>query len=793
MAFMSNGSDKFCGREYHKYLYLIAAVAVAILIGGYWYNEFQGKPTVVRQGGPVVTGVPAAQPRNVAAAFPVQPAGDPNVFNRPQGFAAVVKALMPSVVNISAHNDSPPMAQSAGPKVGPELPQTVKAPAPDGLQFANPYSGVSQESIGSGIVVTEEGHVLTNFHVVENSKNIVVMVYNEAGDKSFFADVVARDNNRDLALLLIEPNNKLKPAPLGNSENAQIGDSVITIGSPFGLNHSVSKGIVSGKRKVVNIGGVLHKGLLQTDAAINRGNSGGPLVDGQGWVIGVNTAIYTTTSAFAGVGFAVPINTAREFLDEWITLPPVRPAMPSPPTPMVGQAAGAHIAVRPPPPIQANATPPHGDRGPCANCHDILPGPQAVAFTNVAGTQPRKGPPIPANAPLAHADWGPCSNCHQIISSAQPVAFGVGPGPGLHRQPLGQGPGQGAGVGPGGPDERNFDAMQQFSFNPGGAIGVTVAGVTDPAQVATGPTAGSTNGPTNGSGLAWTVLDGARAEKLRVPVPFGAIITSVDPGLSGQALGLRVDDVVLKADGRWLKTPDQVQGVMDRLQRGEAVRLLVYRSGTRFELDTGRMNVGGQPPPATWLPVAGQGNQTPMLMNPQFPTALQPEAMMMQQPQQFAAQSPQGGLNLAEIPANQGAMQFAGAGQFSQQNQQMVTNPNGIAPPGQLNQPPGQGKVAPPPPTEFEWMGMEMMPMDQAAWQRNPDMKGKLGGLVADIDAGGLADRAGIQRGDLVVAINGLPVPSAQALDNAIKSVKAQTGVLVEIERRNQRMFATLQ
>lgn len=774
MAFMSNGSDKFCGREYHKYLYLIAAVAVAILIGGYWYNEFQAKPTMVHQGGPVMTGTPAVQPRNVAAAFPVQPAIDPNVFNRPQGFAAVVKEMMPSVVNISAHNDSPPMAQSAGPKVGPELPQVLKAPAPDGLQFANPYSGVSQESIGSGIVVTEEGHVLTNFHVVENSKNVVVMVYNEAGDKSFFADVVARDNNRDLALLLIEPNNKLKPAPLGNSENAQIGDSVITIGSPFGLNHSVSKGIVSGKRKVVNIGGVLHKGLLQTDAAINRGNSGGPLVDGQGWVIGVNTAIYTTTSAFAGVGFAVPINTAREFLEEWITLPGVRPGVPPPP--MVGQAAGAHVAVRPPPPIQANARPPHGDRGPCANCHDILPGPQAVAFTNVAGTQPRKGPPIPANAPLPHADWGPCANCHQIISSAQPIAFGVGPGPGLHRQS----PGQGMGMGPGGPDERNFDAMQQFSFNPGGAIGVTVAGMADPATAAGNPNA-------NGLGLAWVALDGARAEKLRVPVPFGAIITMVDQGMTGQAVGFKVDDVVLKADGRWLKNPEQVQGVMDRLQRGEAVRLLIYRSGARLELDTGRMNVGGQPPPATWLPVAGQGN--PMLMNPQAPSAMQPEAMMMQQQQQQQGmpQAFQGGQNIAELPGNQAGMTFAGAGQFPQQTMQ---NPGMVAP-GQFNQPPA--KAAPPVPTEFEWMGMEMMPMNQAAWQRNPDMKGKLGGLVADIDVGGFADRAGIQRGDLVVAINGVPVPSAQALDSAIKSVKTQTGVLVEIERKNQRMFATLQ
>ncbi|MBF8272110.1 MAG: peptidase S1 and S6, chymotrypsin/Hap [Magnetococcales bacterium] len=753
MASKSNGSDKFCGKEYHKYLYFIVALAVAIMVGGYWYSEYYGKSADGRlgyvQGGvnsvrvpnPAsnAPGVAPLQPQAMAAAMATQQndplAADPSLLNRPWGFAAVVKSMMPSVVNISAHNDSPLQAQATGPAVGPELPQAGQTPSPGGLQFANPFSGVSQESIGSGIIVTEEGHILTNFHVVENSKNVVVMVYGEMGDKSYHADVVARDNTRDLALLLIEPAGKLKSAALGNSENAQIGDSVITIGSPFGLNHSVSKGIVAGKRKVVNIGGVLHKGLLQTDAAINRGNSGGPLVDGQGWVIGVNTAIYTTTSAFSGVGFAVPINTARDFLEDWITLPNVRPDLPMP-----GQAAGAHVAVRPPPPIQANAKPPHGDRGPCANCHDILPGPQPVAFTNAAAPQ-TKGPPIQADAALPHDDWGPCVNCHQIIPSPQPIAFGVGPGPGLHQKP---------GLGMGKADEGNFDAMQQFSFSPGGAIGVTVAAAGMADSVAAAGDAGL--------GVTWSMLDAARSEGLQVPVPFGAVIDTVHPGMSGESLGFRANDVLLKVDGRWLKTMGQVQESFDRLQRGDAVRFLVHRGGVRMELDTARRNVGGQPSSATWLPVAGP---SPMMQQP------------MTQPQISGGQN---GID-PMLAAEQG--QFAVPGQnFPPQG-----NPPGV---------PGQAKPAAPP-TEFEWMGMEMVPMDQAAWQRNPDLRGKFGGLVADVDVGAQAERAGIRRGDLVVAINGLPVPSATALDNAIKAVKVRTGVLVEIERMNQRMFATLQ
>ncbi|HAT50215.1 MAG TPA: hypothetical protein DCS88_07765, partial [Alphaproteobacteria bacterium] len=632
MAFKSTGTDQFCGKEYHKYLYAVVVVAIAIMIGGYWYSEYHGSgnPNPTNSPAPnAISNIPAMvspQPQAIAAGMlqqpPVDLLADPGPWTpltRSSGFAAVVKSMMPSVVNISAHNDAPPSAQATGPQgvggaVGPELPQAAQTPSPGGLQFANPYSGVSQESIGSGIIVTEEGHVLTNFHVVENSKNVVVLVYNEMGDKSFFADVVARDNTRDLALLLIEPTSKLKPAALGNSDNAQIGDSVITIGSPFGLNHSVSKGIVAGKRKVVNIGGVLHRGLLQTDAAINRGNSGGPLVDGQGWVIGVNTAIYTTTSAFSGVGFAVPINTAREFLEDWITLPNIRPEMPMP-----GQAAGAHIAVRPPPPIQANATPPHGDRGPCANCHDILPGPQTVAFTNVAAPA-GNAPPIQANATMPHDDWGPCTNCHQIIPSSQPIAFGMGTGPGLHQQP---GRGMGMGVGPGKADEGNFDAMQQFSFSPGGAIGVTVAATNDPNAGVSG----------TALGVTWNMMDPANTARLQVSVPFGAVVTSVTPGMRGETLGFRVDDVILKAEGRWLKTEDQVQGIFDRLEAGDAVRLSVQRQGERMELDTANQNVGGLPPPATWLPVAGgQPATPPLMMAPQQPSWLQPESVMMQQP-----------------------------------------------------------------------------------------------------------------------------------------------------------------
>ena len=165
---------------------------------------------------------------------------------------------------------------------------------------------------GSGFVIDKNGHVVTNYHVVEGADEVFV---NFSGDDQLEARVVGADASTDIALLKIDANARaLTPLPLGDSDDVSVGDPVVAIGNPFGLERTVTSGIVSAlQRRIESPAGFAIDEVIQTDAAINRGNSGGPLLNGEGEVIGVNTQILTGGgSGNVGIGFAVPINTVRE-------------------------------------------------------------------------------------------------------------------------------------------------------------------------------------------------------------------------------------------------------------------------------------------------------------------------------------------------------------------------------------------------------------------------------------------------------------------------------------------------
>jgi serine protease Do len=179
------------------------------------------------------------------------------------------------------------------------------------------YSEKRLEGGGSGVVIDEKGYVLTNFHVIENAEKIRVHFATD-GNKTYDAEIVGQDPYTDLAVLKIKSNKKFKPAVTGNSDDLKVGDWVIAVGSPFGLEQTVTAGIVSAKRQAMQVEGRRYEDFIQTDAAINRGNSCGPLVNIRGEIIGINTAIYAPTGVFSGVGFAIPINKAKDILDELI-------------------------------------------------------------------------------------------------------------------------------------------------------------------------------------------------------------------------------------------------------------------------------------------------------------------------------------------------------------------------------------------------------------------------------------------------------------------------------------------
>jgi len=182
------------------------------------------------------------------------------------------------------------------------------------------YGLVPAEGQGSGFIIDKEGHILTNFHVIEDARQVEVTLHNR---KKYRATIVGTDRSHDLAVVQIKATD-LQPMVLGDSTHLQVGQKVYAIGNPFGLSGTLTRGIVSSIRSVQEPDGVAIEEAIQTDAAINPGNSGGPLLNWHGEVIGINTMIASNVGQSAGIGFAIPINTAKAVLNDLVTLGRVR-------------------------------------------------------------------------------------------------------------------------------------------------------------------------------------------------------------------------------------------------------------------------------------------------------------------------------------------------------------------------------------------------------------------------------------------------------------------------------------
>ena len=182
------------------------------------------------------------------------------------------------------------------------------------------YGLVPQEGQGSGFVIDKDGHVLTNYHVIADARTVEVTLHNR---KKYRATVVGTDRSHDLAIIQIKAPD-LQAMSLGDSRNLQVGQKVYAIGNPFGLSGTLTSGIVSSIRSVQEPDGVTIDEAIQTDAAINPGNSGGPLLNSHGEVIGINTMIASNVGQNAGIGFAIPVNTAKAVLNDLLTLGRVR-------------------------------------------------------------------------------------------------------------------------------------------------------------------------------------------------------------------------------------------------------------------------------------------------------------------------------------------------------------------------------------------------------------------------------------------------------------------------------------
>src|SRR6478672_6495552 len=235
-----------------------------------------------------------ATSRSSAAAFALDGA-------RPPSFAAIAKKTMPAVVNIAT-----------------ALQRSSRSSNDPIEEFFSRFFGESTSrennlrSLGSGILINKDGEILTNYHVVRYADMIKVKLADQSEHE---ARLVGKDERTDLALIKIrKPNGNLPFAKLGASVALEVGDWVMAIGNPFGLEHTVTAGIVSAKGRVIGAGP--YDNFIQTDASINPGNSGGPLINALGEVVGVNSAIFSQSGGNVGIGFAIPIELAKKVIEQ---------------------------------------------------------------------------------------------------------------------------------------------------------------------------------------------------------------------------------------------------------------------------------------------------------------------------------------------------------------------------------------------------------------------------------------------------------------------------------------------
>jgi len=278
---------------------------------------FSSNPTGRTAAGPT-----AAFLMFVAAALAAGPAG---ARPAPDGFADLAARLLPSVVNISTAQTL--KSDHGREHPGPEIPQF-----PPGSPFEEffrdffdhgmPKSGRPEAqprkatSLGSGFIIDPAGYVVTNNHVISDADEITVILHDDTNLK---AEVVGRDTKTDIALLKVKTDKPLTAAGWGDSDGSRVGDWVLAIGNPFGLGGSVTAGILSARQRDINSGP--YDDFLQTDASINRGNSGGPMFNMDGQVIGINTAIYSPSGGSIGIGFAIPSNLAKAVVAELLSEP----------------------------------------------------------------------------------------------------------------------------------------------------------------------------------------------------------------------------------------------------------------------------------------------------------------------------------------------------------------------------------------------------------------------------------------------------------------------------------------
>ena len=439
----------------------------------------------------------------------------------PDSFADLVTKLLPTVVNISTSQTLKAPPQGAMPQLPPG------SPLEDLFKnFLGPNSNRPRHvtSLGSGFISDPSGYVVTNNHVIEDSDQITVSLQDGT---PMPARVVGRDPKTDLALLKVTPKKPLPSAHFGDSDHARIGDWVVAIGDPFGIGSTVTAGIVSARNRNINSGD--YDDFIQTDAPINRGNSGGPLFDTDGNVIGINSQIYTPSGGSVGIGFAIPSNLARQVVNQlrqfgaarrgWIGVR-IQPV-----TPEIAEGLGL-------PTTQGALVAGVTGGGPAAKA-GLINGDLVIGFDAKPVNDDRSLPRIVADTPIGktvNIDVLRKGRKQTLKITVQRLADDKPDKPGKAPPP---------------PPVKNQSKLSQL-------------------------------------GLALGVLDAPARAKFKIGAGIqGVVVTSVEGGSPAGDMNLRSGDVIMEVGGQAVKTPDQVAKRVDAdVKAGKkSVLLLVNRDG----------------------------------------------------------------------------------------------------------------------------------------------------------------------------------------------------------------------
>ncbi len=565
--------DLSCTRNYKPWIWALVVMAVFTIIWALYegsqqegyVNNFLTKGRNAQSGA-----VPTAQP-GMASPFVTPVAQATGAVGDVQtSYHTIIDAVRPAVVSIDAAMRNNPTAANQG----------MADPVPNDVAF---------NKIGSGVIIDPRGYILSSYHVIAGAEALKATVYGPGGAMDYPLKMVKADLRTDMALLRIQGTGPFPHAELGNSDLARTGDMVLTIGSPFGFEQSVTSGMISSRNRTLQVGDTVYENLIQTDSSINRGSSGGPMLNVKGEVIGINTAIFAPTGVFNGIGFAIPINRASELVGGVIDFNNTAPGA------VGGQLVawttqGRQVGNAYRLPNGQTVIPPHGPLGSCITCHPQLfevQGQQKPAVA--ANTDPwmTQQPGTAVNVdPWMRQQSGTAVNVDPWMKQQPGTAVNVDPwmrqqpGTAANADPLmGQQPGMAA----------NADPLltQQNGLHIGagagtrrGLFGRTNGGpVTGNGQFTAAGQQMVFNEPVMGLGLV--DVDDIICRQAGMLHPEGVLVTSTAPGGPAEVAGLQRGDIILRFSGKKIINVAALNTLMAGQNIGRSVELVFLRNGSR--------------------------------------------------------------------------------------------------------------------------------------------------------------------------------------------------------------------